>query len=160
MAEAASANRIRALLLLWIEIPAAIVLSVAGPTLPSQLCLSLFISDFSPLLPPSLSLSSRIFSSYLQKFACKSRNECVSVRITNRKRFSYSPFIKSEPTRTHRGRTLDPISASSQPFLPFPHFVFLPPVCSSFLPFFLPSLPIDAPLHAGSGRLGSIIWEK
>lgn len=25
---------------------------------------------------------------------CKSRRECVSVRITNRKRFSYLPFIK------------------------------------------------------------------
>ena len=141
------------------------LLSVAGPTLPSQLCLSLFISDFSPPLRLSLSLSlslslasPRIFSSYLQKFACKSGNECVSVRITNRKRFSYSPFIKSEPTRTHRGRTLDPISASAPcPFYLFP--LCFPSTCVFVLPSFLPSFLLYPSLHfymlaaAGSARL-------
>lgn len=143
MAEAASANRIRALLLLWIEIPAAIVLSVAWvQRFPLSYVSPFLFLTFHPPSPLFLSLSlslslasSRIFSSYLQKFACKSRNECVSVRITNRKRFSYSPFIKSEPTRTQQGRTLDPISALST----FSHFVFLPPVCSSFVLVSLPS---------------------
>lgn len=140
-------------------------------TLPSHSYVPPFLFlTFHPPPPPPLLSPRRIFSSYLQKFACKSRNECVSVRITNRKRFSYSPFIKSEPTRTHRGRTLDPISASSLPFLLFP--LCFPSTCvfvlrlrcpglSSFLLFFLlsPSLHFYmlAAAAAGSTRLGSII---
>lgn len=65
---------------------------------------------FSPSLFPSsysfrsLSESERstFFSSFLSfprtlpgtYAVCKSRRECISVRITNRKRFSYLPFIK------------------------------------------------------------------
>ena len=139
-------------------------------TLPSQLHVLPFL--FLTFHPPSPLAPSRIFSSYSQKFACKSRNECVSVRITNRKRFSYSPFIKSEPTRTHRGRTLDPISASSLPFLPFSTlFSFhlcarpspsLPLLPFSFLPSFLPSFFLRRCIFtwlaaAGSTRRGSII---
>ena len=114
----------------------------------------LFFWLFAPFSRPYLLL-------LLPTFVCKSRNECVSVRITNRKRFSYSPFIKSNQHIYAPGRTLASISVFLA-FLSF-HFVFLPPVFSSSLSFLSLSLSLSllfgALLHAGSNH-GSIIWEK
>lgn len=59
-----------------------------------QLFLSFFISEREGI-PFSLSLLHSFPRALPGTYAvCKSRRECVSVRITNRKRFSYLPFIK------------------------------------------------------------------
>lgn len=57
----------------------------------SLVCVYMFLFLSSTPLSLSLSFSRTSAGTYA---VCKSRRECVSVRITNRKRFSYLPFIK------------------------------------------------------------------
>lgn len=101
----------------------------------------------------SLSLSS-LYTPPATYAVCKSRRECVSVRITNRKRFSYLPFIKRNE---HVRIDIRPISVSTLAS------AFFSPCCPAANALLLPAGPPLPPLrlllHSRSNR-DSITREK